>query len=743
MNSDQVKMLTTLSAALAYQAWLLEPPPRRDLFWFGGSRKLDDLLDFLVWKHQADKLGVELTEADVIREVNRDAGGQAVLQGKSLDKDERFKQFLAAYNRNRREGGGLTAADLVAALTDEFRVALAQEALLGQGSGVRAYRAESGIDRSPAAATPDEFLRYFREQRTTLRVALLPVPVDSFLGAVQGGPSDKELEYRYDKYKDQEPDPARREPGFKQPRRIKVEYVSASPQDPFYKEEAKKLADRLVIFSGGPTQAALRFSAPWSVTVPGAGVAGGLSLAALPLAFHPLAAEYAKYESAEYSLRPPPSLQAGFDLNDRARQPAALVGQLVGDRLTGAGALAAPLAGWLGRAACYDTVRTFSGSVLACASPSPFSAIGVAFPEFPTKPPYDAARPRLMTRLEDTLAKSLLAKNLATLKDELVKNKANPRLAQGALDKAVKQSHLRLEAMKEPQSQHDIGKDPSWKDLKAVFDDQIAQSAPFFEAQNQPVPTAAESLFRETGIYTPAETRSRDQRTFLWWRSEDLAARVRDFKEVRPEVERAWRIEKARRLARDKAEKVRDEVKAQSTKWPKEGEGFEREALDFLNTQALKGSEAFTLDNVALLLHPAREVMMGVGTRKYRPYRVPAAEADRLPYPPADFVKQLLTLQNPGDALVIKDQPASHFYVAVLLVRSEPTRKEFYDLYREVARDADPLWDFLLAQERNDYRQRVLRQLRRETGAPVDEEGKFILPEDVRTRFAGSGEGRE
>src|SRR5262249_2596662 len=75
---EQVKMLETLSAALGFEAWEWEAGRKgeREPMYFGGSRKLDDLLDFLVWKHQADRLGIELTEADVIREVNRAAGSQ-------------------------------------------------------------------------------------------------------------------------------------------------------------------------------------------------------------------------------------------------------------------------------------------------------------------------------------------------------------------------------------------------------------------------------------------------------------------------------------------------------------------------------------------------------------------------------------------------------------------------------------------------------------------------------------------
>src|SRR5262249_54294639 len=39
----------------------------RDPFYFGGGVKPEDLLDFMIWKHEADRLGVVLTKADARR----------------------------------------------------------------------------------------------------------------------------------------------------------------------------------------------------------------------------------------------------------------------------------------------------------------------------------------------------------------------------------------------------------------------------------------------------------------------------------------------------------------------------------------------------------------------------------------------------------------------------------------------------------------------------------------------------
>src|SRR5262249_31916800 len=91
-----------------------------------------------------------------------------------------------------------------------------------------------------ATATPEEFFNYFREQRTALRAALLTVPVSRFLPLVKDKPPESELRTRYEKYKDQEPSPTSREPGFNEPRRIRVEHLYASPEDPYSRELTKQ-----------------------------------------------------------------------------------------------------------------------------------------------------------------------------------------------------------------------------------------------------------------------------------------------------------------------------------------------------------------------------------------------------------------------------------------------------------------------------------------------------------------------
>src|SRR5262249_37507542 len=153
--------------------------------------------------HQADKLGIELTDAEVIREVNRAAGNPSLLDpDEPWERNRLVQKFAAPADRERRAAVGASAPGLLQALREGFRVQLAKEALLGHGTGVWAFRNEAEpVRMSPAAATPDEFLNYFRDQRTTLNVRLLPVEVSQFLDQVKGEPTVQELENRYETYK--------------------------------------------------------------------------------------------------------------------------------------------------------------------------------------------------------------------------------------------------------------------------------------------------------------------------------------------------------------------------------------------------------------------------------------------------------------------------------------------------------------------------------------------------------------
>ena len=186
--------------------------------------------------------------------------------------------------------------DLIEALREEFRVVMAQGVLLGNEPGVRFYRSLTGASSSPAAVTPDEFLNFYRDQRTTLKVLMLPVPADKYLDQVKQTPSEAELRARYEKYRDKEWLPVSRDPGFKESRRILVQYFAADANNPQHLAEARKLAQGWAKYAESKGRAGRAFgAAAGSPSLLGAGPLGPVVNLLAPIALDPLGIEYDRY----------------------------------------------------------------------------------------------------------------------------------------------------------------------------------------------------------------------------------------------------------------------------------------------------------------------------------------------------------------------------------------------------------------------------------------------------------------
>ncbi|MFO0846731.1 MAG: hypothetical protein U0797_30940, partial [Gemmataceae bacterium] len=211
-DPERLELVRRVATILGFQFWLTGPNQIREAFnfaqsmmmgarnrafpatlYFGGGDQVEEMLDFALWRHQADRLGVLLSDRDVAREVNAEAAGFEVLEpGVAFESNRSVTSFMA----NQPGVAQATSRDLLEGLREEFRVVMTQASLLGEEPGARAYRLALGATSSPALATPDEFLNYFREARTTLRVKLLTVPVSAFLDKVQEKPTEAELHTR-------------------------------------------------------------------------------------------------------------------------------------------------------------------------------------------------------------------------------------------------------------------------------------------------------------------------------------------------------------------------------------------------------------------------------------------------------------------------------------------------------------------------------------------------------------------
>jgi hypothetical protein len=206
LNQDRHLLLTTqLSMGSGSQG-----------LFFGGGLDGKGLLDFMIWRRQADELGIQLSNTDIstlVKQLTPAGWPGALIDRLQLDLRRRYNN--------------LTSELLFTALGDEFRVRLAQESLLGMPVDLYPHAPLA------TAMTPFDLWSYYREQRAENSIALLPIPVHhaDFLNKA-GEPTEPELKELYEKNKDRLYDPSSEGAGFKQPGRYQVEWVSAAPDSP-------------------------------------------------------------------------------------------------------------------------------------------------------------------------------------------------------------------------------------------------------------------------------------------------------------------------------------------------------------------------------------------------------------------------------------------------------------------------------------------------------------------------------
>jgi len=159
---------------------------------FGGTKDRE-MVDALILQHEADRLGMP-AGPDMGRLYLKTITGDQMTS--SL-----FESLMSRLN-NRVSGEQLLA-------------------YIGNQVRLRKVR---GLLGSPLV-TPYDVFRSYREQNERVSAKVVEVPVEKFLATVPE-PSPAEIEAMYEKFKDVLPDPAHETPGFKAPRRIRVEILS-------------------------------------------------------------------------------------------------------------------------------------------------------------------------------------------------------------------------------------------------------------------------------------------------------------------------------------------------------------------------------------------------------------------------------------------------------------------------------------------------------------------------------------
>jgi hypothetical protein len=759
-SAEQYRALDAIATELSIRCWASDPQRRPDDFYFGGrASRPEDQLDFLVWKHQADRLGIELTQADVCREINRAWGNGDFLSPKGKFDNEAY--VLAFFHTNKKFHTSLSPRDLLSALTDEFRVALAKQALRGVSSGVRSYREMvDGIHRTPSAATPDEFYKYFQEQRTTLSLTILPIAVKSFVDKVEAKPTETDLVNLFERYKNDEPSPTRRQPGFKEPRRVKMAYFSYRPEGPFARKLAAKATELLPLFRVAQLACPAVGAGPgWAASV--------INYPDVDTFVLSLYEDYRQEESRRVTVkydRDDHTIRFGLPhdlLNPQVVEAQAATAAL-GELLGGAANRGTPLGALIGWQAANEmgqraTLTAYASAVLGGGGSSPLAAVTLPMRFRHTLQPLDAVRQQLIERFQNTLAQKMMKTHVDKLRKELDKvlathseEKLKEFLKKAESDSEIENVHI----METAQTRQELldRPDPGLKDLREAyeqsFENPFAQfmmntprpdfvSALFHSFERSAQEIELDRMFQQERPIRSREVRSRGNDTiWVFWRVMDQPARVRRFQDVREQVKDAWYLEQARKLAREKAKQINDELKAKNL--------APDPARQFLIGQNM--GTVFDLNNVAHLIGPEFSLPGGakIIAGDYRSYQPPK---EFIPYPPADFVDQLLKLKKRGESTVIADQGVRHFYIAVLREDPRPPdMKEFQEAYKlqntanaGISRQ-EPLWDKMMVDRQRQYARQLLEQLRTEATKSL-ENGEYVLPETARNRGDSSDSG--
>src|SRR5439155_15178204 len=376
--------------------------PRTQLY-FGGTSSLEDCLDFMIWRHEADRRGIQLTRQDTSDLLLRETGNQGIPRSEQKKIEQALTQHLRTFN----------AESFRTALADEFRVRIAKSALIGDNQANRYMT---------TWATPYEFWNFYKDNRTENTVAVLPIPArhKDFLAQV-GQPSEKDLKDLFEKHKDQEYQAESPEPGFKIPPRIEVEWVSAKADSEHYRKEAQRTA--------GLIQAGFQVIAGGGQTMSGS-VAADATAVAVPLNFDFSMID--KYERERYNLR-----NASWNeewskfFNPRIHETSigrvdnavAALGQVLGGDAT----QAPVLSGWcvFAGSACAHEYRDRAviglTTALAPTNPNPlFSAAltyyGSPHPQFI---PLSEVKDQFAEKLQEDMAKKLVQNDLGELQNKL------------------------------------------------------------------------------------------------------------------------------------------------------------------------------------------------------------------------------------------------------------------------------------------------------------------------------------
>jgi hypothetical protein len=694
----------------------LDEVVRRQRFFEGDPNKLDDLVDFMLWQKQADKLGIQLQDNEVWLEVK--LAVHAFQSGMDQRDDWRGLYYAIRYSHN-----NVNERILLEALRQEFRVRIARKVLLLCYADSILHPDALGRHRAAEVRmppTPEQLLSFFRQNRTPLRITLVPIRADNkeFLAKVKE-PTETALKGLFQDHRTQKFDPTLAVPGFEQPNEAKVAYVTADPKGKYYQGLARAVA-------------ALEVAPPvvWTPTLPGLGEALALagrqaaSEASLqrnyenlrrkdpyayvqPYLFEPYPAtplyeRESKWTPVEAAAAVGSALQPGLIPNPFAGH-LATAGVKLGDKL-------APVLEAEARRRAPVGLTLF----LSAFSPAPETlplAMGMTFQAASWEPqwlPLPLVEKKLREQIDDQRAAGWAAEVMDTIRPELKQVSGNPKGFNIRLDQLQRRyPGLEVHSSDGFRNRFDIGQDPNLASLRESFEnlrDKINDTEGRTKGTERYL--GEDDFYRlffggeafsvgNTGLYDPKlwpplvhpdprqqrhqaimkgasadaaqpkpinlwEVRNRDQR-FIYWRVDGKPAHPPEsLDDMRAEVERAYKLQQSRELALARAREVAEAVKRVQLV------GGDPDAHATMLHEAKRlGETPLLLRDVTPLVKavepPADSPLPRLKAPEWIPYHLPRVLTQPqgpIPYPTADMAKDLLALRDLTAPIQIKPETA-------------------------------------------------------------------------------------
>lgn len=713
-----------------------------------GGEGIDDLLDYMVWKHEAERLGITFTPKDVDEQLRnfteRYAGvpeiAEQLAAGNRFDRSryrrEAIEAGVAALLRTELARSIVLEANPATKMSPSEKSMLLRQLQFGQipPQFLSFFLPETG----PLAVTPFEFRNFMAEKRTEVDIGLFRVPVKPDPKAPLDTVAEQYLKQLYERYRDVESSPDSARPGFKEPRRIAVEWIGATPSDDYWTERAGKVLPAL----------------PPSLSVL-AGTSSAVKTGPFPILGQLIAADsraQQAYENVKGDYQYGRSAwHVGqwdlpiFTAKTNPRMVLGLWGGLSGASATGGSLLNAVLE--FQHRALNDKKDIADGhavvtleapnrapfavtTILSGTNPTPFARAALWFHEDkrPAHLPLKSIRSVVEKSMRTEIAKNLVIERLREFRKELEKEAATgPKQAQELIDKTLKEPWVSLHArMKEPRDQRTLGTDLALAEMRKTFDTENP-----FDTKGE---RFAETFFNATGgVFVPhplpddqpfftGSTQSRwtaAAQPFVWWKTEDKPAFVPTFEQARERVEAAWRLAQARLPARKEAETLLAKVK--------EAAGDKQKLLQLAAER--KDDPMIELNSVARLV----PMPVAAGPSRPEPYKFP----DTIRANTLEWLDKILSLSRKGDAVLLKDLSEENYYVVVALSDPKPPSAD------EVARafrtgstgmTADPLLRDFLRERQAKYREAVLKELRlAAVGAKgLEADGRYKLDAEFR-----------